>query len=777
MDEVYRQLPEKTTISQRNRNTEAFSGFLAIIRRVDYENKTLTLEDSQTGIIHNNVKIFPTNASSPETTDGVMPEEGAVGLAFFMEGKGAMGTIAIAAWIMTDTVRSIDAIATRQLPSEKDKNIHGWTNRVRGVYRKAYPGQKVSTLSNGYTEKLDEGWDRTASDFSRDKLDSLRRTRFDLTGRTVSYNDSGLALEGPVNRPNASSDDISPRILPDGTKEWILYLSDKLKNGNERYTAGNPDLLPLVERTQKIQEFALDFPLPLEVLETDYLDTLLGLSKTSDEWWARTAIKDLGDKYKVSYDDQSYMIDQGWDHPATSEKSIGPTVKDGPTPRRRGWIIEKSEGTLVGSNAFDKTTYGKVLKPTIFPYTKAGRFGTDTESGYVSVNKTTDQAETRLAASAWSLRFPYEYNTTRFDISKEGHIQFEVGSTIPKENISWDGRTYEHPYGAGRSLDGHFLGSVRLAIGKNRDDEDSLDLTTLGGAVIRLGADDTSLPTTRRTINTQIRGKKDGVLPREIQFWSKSKLGSMGDAGDLNSKIAGENVSLRASMDGGMLLRLGARNAASRRKHICNGYDDGRGLVQQSPFDANRKDSRTVGRPTYGIGDSYYRYHDLTQTGKPMLDNPVGPYYWEGDAVGNMDTTGLSADIHAVRDILIRIGANPQNGQSLLADLAGGIVASVGKGQTGNSLIAALEGGIGATIGGGIKLEINGDIDLTIKGNLHLNVTGDIITECVRSVTVAKLMMVNKSLSIVSAANIAHINNAPEIINNQGYYESEADGN
>jgi hypothetical protein len=147
-----------------------------------------------------------------------------------------------------------------------------------------------------------------------------------------------------------------------------------------------------------------------------------------------------------------------------------------------------------------------------------------------------------------------------------------------------------------------------------------------------------------------------------------------------------------------------------------------------------------------------------------------------------MDTTGLSADIHAVRDILIRIGANEQNGQSLLADLAGGIVAAVGKDKQGRSLTAAFDGGIEATIGSnnekkGLRLEINGDVDIAIRGNLHLNVTGDISIESVRSTHVAKIMMVNKSLSIIDRASVVHTTEAPEIIHNQGFYDSPADSN
>jgi len=64
----------------------------------------------------------------------------------------------------------------------------------------------------------------------------------------------------------------------------------------------------------------------------------------------------------------------------------------------------------------------------------------------------------------------------------------EIGSTLPKENIlkHWQGG-YEHPHGAGRSLEAHLVGSAKIVIGKNRDEEDALDAQILGQSVIRLG--------------------------------------------------------------------------------------------------------------------------------------------------------------------------------------------------------------------------------------------------------------------------------------------------
>src|SRR5208282_520023 len=149
------------------------------------------------------------------------------------------------------------------------------------------------------------------------------------------------------------------------------------------------------------------------------------------------------------------------------------------TPARRGFIIEKSEGTLVGSNLFDSLTYGFPLTPVLTPYTYDGRFGANFESGYLPVPAADTLANnfvyTRMATSVQSVRFPYEYNTTRWDTTKEGMLLFEVGSSIPKANNPFS-NTYEYPHGAGRSVEGHLVGSLKLVVGKNLDEEDAIDL-------------------------------------------------------------------------------------------------------------------------------------------------------------------------------------------------------------------------------------------------------------------------------------------------------------
>jgi hypothetical protein len=628
-------------------------------------------------------------------------------------------------------------------------------------------------------------------DYSRYQLDPFRRTRTSSTGRTIERTDHSLKFEGFVHRPQADKGDILPHRLPDGSQEWILYLDYKEKDWKTRYLSAQQDMMPFVEHVEKIQEFGLDYPVPHEIYETDMWDKILGLTDpwtpepdNPKDWWHRTEILTKGMTKDMQYDDETHLIVQNWDHPNDPKKNpgVGPTLKEGKTPRRRGWIIEKAEGTVVGSNMFDKTTYGKVLKPTIFPNTKEGRFQTDTESGYIPITKYPDQVEAKMAASAWSLRFPYEYNTTRFEITKEGLINFEIGSTIPKEKIVWDNPKYEHPHGAGRSMEGHFVGSVKLVVGKNRDEEESLDIQTTGGTVLRLGADDAALPEFRREVKTQIRSKKDMITDRKLQFWDEAHIKlAPGDAGSLDNKTGAENVSLRAALDGGMFLRLGGRNKAAKRRHFFNGYEDGPGKNQFGIKDAGRKDSRTKARPVYGAGDDTYKFHDMPKVGSTQLGG-ILPYAWSGDPTGGaVDFMGASADIHAVRDIFLRVGKNENVDVSAALDLSNALIAAIGKDKNDNSLIAALDGGIEMTIGmnkqkKGVRLEIDGDVDIVIKGNLHLNVTGDTIFETVRNLTIAKISDITRSLTIQDFAQVLHTSEAPQggIINNEGLYDTGA---
>jgi hypothetical protein len=740
------------------RSEEQFQVFIGTILTIDWEAGIATIKDTRTGSILRDINVLPATSNSSESTDVSVPEEGSSYLCVPLFYDGGYQQIALLTPILTDMQRARDAIAYKLAVTIPTVN-----RRVRGNYRKAYPGQRAVSMASGYTEKTDLGWDKSSQDMSRDKLDAHRRQWTQMTGTRVSYTSSGLEFKGTINRPDATG--VTPVTLPDGSTEAVVYLQPGA-TPKDRYVSGQQDVIAFSENTVRVQEYALDYPLTPEVLQSDLLDTILG---TASDPWQRTTIQKKGN---ISYDSETYLAEQSYDHPIQGTP-LGPTLNEGITPQRRGFIVESTSGTLVGYNRFDHSTYGMVLKPVLSPYTQQGRFGADFESGYLPAVDSADHAEARLAASCHSVRFPYEYNTTRWDVTKEGFVSFEIGATMPKENIPLAGN-YEHPHGAGRSLEGHLVGSLKLVVGKNRDEEDAIDLQALGQSVIRLGADDTSLPNRGRTVLTQTRGKSDSVQERTLNYWQTPKLAA-GDAGDLTNKTGAESISLRLAADGAVVARIGARDPNSKRRHLVNGYQDGQGKTPYPVTSAARIDSHSPGRPTYGAGDNIYAFHDLTQVGSPQVN--MLPYNWSGQPLTNVDAHGLSIDLHAVRDILLRIGSNPASGQSLLLDLAGAVVLALGANSLGNSLNAAFDGGIEMTIGQNkqrkaLRLEINGDVDMTIKGNKHEHITGDYVLECATFRHITKTDHVVSAQKIIESAMTRHTTEAPDIVHNQGDFQS-----
>ncbi len=780
----------------RGRSQLQYELFIGRVLSVDQERICLTVEDIRDNTVYSEVRIFPAEHSSVEATSITMPEQFSTCVACNIQYQQGFSQIAILSWVTGSVAKALDAIAFRPVSGTV---IQGLSDRLRGTYRKAYPGQKTSSYTGGYTDKIDSGWDRAGSDLSRDRLDPERRQWTQVTGRRLAYSDAGVSLHGVVNRPDAET--LTPVQLPDGTFEYVSYLAPGSKP-TDRYVDGKPDVIPFAENTELTQEFALDYPIPAELLQTDLLDKILG---TTQQPWDRTSVGALpvsgttGGTAGVQADNQTYLISQKWDHPFdTTQTPLGPTLNEGPTPQRRAFIVEKSSGTLVGYNRFDKVTYGHVLKPTLFPNTSQGRFGADIDSTYVAVKDSSNHDEARLAASCYSIRFPYEYNTTRLDVTKEGFTSMEIGSTLPMENNQFGGG-YEHPHGAGRSLEAHFVGSVKAVVGKNRDEEEAIDLQALGQVVVRLGADDQGLPNARRRVQTQIRSKADAPADRLLQYWDSRHLG-LKTAGDSGVNTAGynktgaESISLQAAFDGAAVIRLGARNPAALRRHLVNGYKDGPGVQAYGVGDSDRIDSHTVGRPNYGGGDSKYSFthssgHSLITAGQPTLNMlpynlaayqslgtplPADPNVKNnGVATSAMDQHGLSLDLHSVQDMLVRVGKNLTSGQSVIIDSDGGLVATIGKDNKGRSVTASFDGGVQITIaannkGKALQIELLGDIDIVQQGHLQVLTTGDWITECNSWRHISKTDTVFTQQKSIWASLTRHTIEAPDIVHNQG---------
>ena len=162
---AYEKPQSRMAMSERQRTDEAYNLFIATVVMVDYERKRVSLEDSRSNYIHPDVYILPSSGSSSETTEMVMPEIGSKCLACKLESRGGLAETAVVSWTLSDTESAADAVAIRPLD-----DTPGYSKRIRGVYRKTYPGERATILTDGFTEAHAEGWDKAAADFSRENI-------------------------------------------------------------------------------------------------------------------------------------------------------------------------------------------------------------------------------------------------------------------------------------------------------------------------------------------------------------------------------------------------------------------------------------------------------------------------------------------------------------------------------------------------------------------------------------------------------------------------------
>ena len=73
----------------------------------------------------------------------------------------------------------------------------------------------------------------------------------------------------------------------------------------------------------------------------------------------------------------------------------------------------------------------------------------------------------------------------------------------------------------------------------------------------------------------------------------------------------------------------------------------------------------------------------------------------------------------------------------------------------------------------GLRLEINGDVDMLIKGNMHQHITGDYVVECATFRQITKTDHIVTAQKIIEAAMTRHTTEAPDIVHNQGLYQSD----
>src|SRR5580658_4687661 len=312
----------------------AYEIFIVEVLSVDFERKVLTVRDIKDGLVYSEVDTFPANTASLTGSDINMPEQGSIGLAANYSYQRGYRQVMILNWINVQMYTGVDAIANRLVSGDR---IQGYSDRLRNTWRKATPGQRTSSYTGGFSEKVDTSWDRQSAAMDRDKADSDKRQWTTVAGRRVGYSDAGVFYQGSVNRPGTTATTVVPVITPDGTSDYIVYLQPG-SQPSQRYVQGMQDVIPFAEHTELIQEYSLDYPVPVEAIQTSLLDFILG---TTADPWGRTTVTPAAGNGTVAYDSETYMTQQNWDDPFDDRvAAVGPTLNEGPTPQRRGYIIE-----------------------------------------------------------------------------------------------------------------------------------------------------------------------------------------------------------------------------------------------------------------------------------------------------------------------------------------------------------------------------------------------------------------------------------------------------
>jgi hypothetical protein len=367
------------------------------------------------------------------------------------------------------------------------------------------------------------------------------------------------------------------------------------------------------------------------------------------------------------------------------------------THQRLGYIIESTQGTLVGYDPLlSPDTYGKVLRPQIFegPY---DTFPTVTEIPITGQAPHFSEVRLWAAASMWKMPMPWA--TTRSYVDKEGHVFLHVGASAELENSPFDPKV-EHPLGGGRSVEANFDGSIKAVIGKNANDEESLIVDTLGKVTVHLGSND-GVPQNNGRMPT-VDGKPHTVSGKNPRL-------------DKSSKGA-ERISLQGTTDGGITLNVGRANAQVKRKHIKNGWS----ATGDAP---SSKNVRNAKREDHGEGDAWYRHHDLSTVANlhGITDAYGKPIQVSSPTMVDPDFIGQSLDAHFAGDAFLRLGRDTRDGKSLTLDAKGGLIFAVGAELRDNrSIIAGLDGGIEAAIGKNTQSGYS--IQAYLEGGIRLHV-------------------------------------------------------
>lgn len=518
-------------------------------------------------------------------------------------------------------------------------------------------------------------------------------------------------------------------MMDDGNYNWVRTLSGKLTI-DDPYLVSYPDTIdPTVKKN----------------LQREIAYSSLPLTES------RYAIKELGDAIL----DQSYpFLDNDLDLREDNKAKPLSGVPDKVFFSKN--LIESVQGTLVGYDFINKPElYGKVLRHQLFP--SADTTQVSSEEIAIEGESLPDFAKTRTWSVASMWKMPSYTSQTRFYVNKEGFISFHVGSTRSKrEHLFLESSgtkvmpVSENPIGAGRSVEGSFGGSIRLLVEKDYKEE-SLELTALGRSFINLGCDD------RLDYGYRAPTMLDGYEAPVGVFESEDLKNSISERISLDLTTDGGLV-MRLGKNNESLVRKFRHNGYDPKGSTLNReiYQSSKNLNKKDGFySIGDAPYRFHDMQFPSIIDGYHN-----ASTKPVISNPNRmasslDAHLCGDAmirIGADSTDNKSLVLDLAGALVAAIGKDSHDGRSIQAMLDGGIEVDIGKiTKTGHSIQGILRGDVDLRIlssnpmdeegavspkhhhqksGPGLTTEGNkarlhkGSLRSSIEGNVLMNIDG-----------------------------------------------------
>jgi len=495
-----------------------FSSRIGEIKRVDYENMVCDIAWLQ-GRYPPALDVpltFPT--ASPRSFMGIMPSEGSIVVCVFSAVHEDQGVRPyIVAYLPTGYRTALGwqpfGLAERNA-SELNAPLEDIQRELEGQYgptryklRKLYPGDGYIASDHGselilnrdihlFDASGDELWLRGEDhSFTLTSLDQFVTTAASRsrTGRVIR---SALTIPGDVT------------FGPEGRVQPDSPLFEYLVNVGLLYEDGSlpPDInaLPYItqesgERLALVTEFLAD---PTDPSTRVFVEDRKEIQEFSDQ------ILNHPDHYGLDVD----LI--------SSNPSWAP-------------FIEKVSGTLVGNDPYTlrgRAQYGRLLRPSVFksPTATTGSPGLD-----VVDNDTESTEQSLVAASLYRMRRPDGQGELFLSHDKEGHVFLSIPASSSKPSN----------LGGGRSVEADLKGSLKLVMGANTNDNQSLDLYARGGFLWSLG----TLASSRRSLDlTAEGGLKLKILRGDVNGYAlQGELtGDVGLAiqGSFGARVTGDSL-------------------------------------------------------------------------------------------------------------------------------------------------------------------------------------------------------------------------------------------